>query len=214
MARLELKGEIVDARAEVEKCAIESQFSSDSDDGEFRRDVDKQLPDLERQTLRQTMERFLGSSCTENQGQGSPKGPSNLPPMASARNDESIHPEIQRLLERQAQVIKGQNTTVERLTSNLDLPKREFLCFDGNPTTYLRFIKNFEVNVESRVLDETIKLSYLIQHTSGAARQAIENCVIYPANVGYNKAKEILRKNFGQKHNIVRAFIEKVVRGP
>jgi hypothetical protein len=150
------------------------------------------------------MEKFLGSSWTEKQMEEFPTSSLSNPLLiASARNDGGIHPEIQRLLKSQSQDIEGQNTTVEKLTSSLDLPKREFLCFDGNPTTYLRFIKNFEVNVESRVPDETVRLSYLIQYTSGAARQAIENCVIYPADVGYEKAKEILRKNFGQKHNII-----------
>ena len=63
MAKLELKGEIIDTRAEVEKCAIESQYSID--DGDFGRDAGERLPDLERQTLQQTMEKFLGSSWTE-----------------------------------------------------------------------------------------------------------------------------------------------------
>jgi hypothetical protein len=116
-----------------------------------------------------------------------------------------LNPDFHDLFERQTQLIEGQNATVERLTSSLDLPKREFLRFDGNPTTYLRFIKNFELNVESRVQDNTIRLSYLIQYTDGGAREAIENCVILPADVGYARAKEILRKTFGQKHNIVRA---------
>ena len=71
-------------------------------------------------------------------------------------------PEIQRLLEKQTHVIEGENVTAEKLTSSFDLPKREFLSFDGNPSTYLRFIKNFEVNIESRVPDETATLSYLI----------------------------------------------------
>ena len=173
---MELKGEIIDARAEVEKCAIESQYSID--DGDFGHDAGERLPDLERQTSQQTMEKFLGSSWTEKQMEEFPTSSlSNPLPIASARNARGIHPEIQRLLKSQSQDIEGQNTTVEKLTSSLDLPKREFLCFDGNPTTYLRFIKNFEVNVESRVPDETVRLSYLIQYTSGAARQAIENCV-------------------------------------
>ena len=35
-----------------------------------------------------------------------------------------------------------------------------------------------------------------------------------PPEEGYKEAKEILHKNFGQKHIIVRAFIDKVVKGP
>ena len=58
------------------------------------------------------------------------------------------------------------------------------------------------------------KLSYLIQYCKGAAKDAIENCLMLPPEEGYKEAKEILRKNFGQKHIIVRAFIDKVVKGP
>ncbi|CAB3992200.1 Hypothetical predicted protein, partial [Paramuricea clavata] len=96
----------------------------------------------------------------------------------------------------------------------MELPKREFLYFDGNPVNYTTFMRNFELNVENRVQETSVKLSFLIQYTSGTAREAIENCVILPADEGYAKAKEILRKNFGQKHIIVRAFIERVTKGP
>ena len=75
-------------------------------------------------------------------------------------------------------------------------------------------MRNFELNVENRVQETSVKLSFLIQYTSGTAREAIENCVILPADEGYAKAKEILKKNFGQKHIIIRAFIERVTKGP
>jgi hypothetical protein len=75
-------------------------------------------------------------------------------------------------------------------------------------------MRNFEPNVENRVPETSVKLSFLIQYMSGTAREAIENCVILPADEGYAKAKEILRKNFGQKHIIIRAFIERVTKGP
>ena len=35
-----------------------------------------------------------------------------------------------------------------------------------------------------------------------------------PPEQGYREAKDILRKNFGQKHIVIRAFIDKVVKGP
>ena len=58
------------------------------------------------------------------------------------------------------------------------------------------------------------KLAYLIQYCNGAAKDAIENCLMLPPKEGYKEAKEILHKNFGQKHIIVRGFIDKVVKGP
>ena len=93
------------------------------------------------------------------------------------------------------------------------MPKREFLNFDGDPKKYPRFIKNFEVNLEHRVQDDNTRLSYLIQYCTGVAKDAIENCVLLPSDQGYHEAKEILRKNFEQKHIIVHAFIDKIVKG-
>lgn len=49
------------------------------------------------------------------------------------------------------------------------------------------------------------KLNYLIQHCKDAAKDAVENCLMLPPENGYQEAKEILRKNFGQKHTVVRA---------
>ena len=89
-----------------------------------------------------------------------------------------------------------------------------FLSFDGDPKRYPRFIKSFEINVERRVKGDDEKLAYLIQYCKGAAKDAIENCLMLPPEEDYAEAKEILRTYFGQKYIIVRAFIAKVVKGP
>ena len=123
-------------------------------------------------------------------------------------------PDLHQLLEHQTRLMENQQATVRNFTTGMELPKREFLYFDENPADYPRFIRNFELNAERRVYDYSVRLSYLIQYSTGPAREAIEHCVILPAEEGYLMAKEILRKNFGQKHNIVQAFIEKVVTGP
>ena len=94
------------------------------------------------------------------------------------------------------------------------MPKRELMSFDGDPKGYPRFIKGFEVNVERRVNDYDERLTFLIQYCRGSAKEAIENCIMLPPEQGYREAKDILHKNFGQKHIVVRAFIDKVIRGP
>ena len=58
----------------------------------------------------------------------------------------------------------------------MDMSRREFLYFDGDPSRYRRFIENFELNVESTIEDDNIGLSYLIQYCTGKAKEAIENC--------------------------------------
>ena len=119
--------------------------------------------------------------------------------------------ELQRLLSHsRKKIVRFLSSVLERL----EMPKREVISIDGDPGKYPRVIKSFEINVERRVNEDGERLSYLIQFCSGVAKDAIENCVILPPGQGYREAKDISQKNFGQKHIIVRAFIERVVMGP
>ena len=70
------------------------------------------------------------------------------------------------------------------------------------------------LNVESTIEDDNIRLSYLIQYCTGKAKEAIENCVILPGSEGYKAARDILKRNFGQRHVIIHSLIDKVVKGP
>ena len=75
--------------------------------------------------------------------------------------------------------VQRQQTAFDKVVlglEKLDMPKREFLYFDGDPSRYPRFIKNFELNVESTIEDDNVRLSYLIQYCTGKAKEAIENC--------------------------------------
>ncbi|XP_074620888.1 uncharacterized protein LOC141879498 [Acropora palmata] len=94
------------------------------------------------------------------------------------------------------------------------MPKREFLYFDGDPSKYPRFIENFEPNVESMIEDDNVRLSYLIQYCTDKAKEAIENCAILPGSEGNKAARDILKRNFGQRQVIIRSLIDKVVKAP
>ncbi|CAB4009643.1 Hypothetical predicted protein [Paramuricea clavata] len=240
MARLQMKKEIIDAQEEVGICALESQCSQVDDDHALERRSLQSL-NIESQTLHQKMEKFFSSEfpvdCCNHKSEPQ-KLDENLvnqdlktvdvdnevrvnrkvtKEQTTQNLGDNVHTEkseLHRILERQTLLMERQQATVERFTTGMVLPKREFLHFDGNPVNYTRFMRNFELNVENRVQETSVKLSFLIQYTSGKAREAIENCVILPADEGYAKAKEILRKNFGQKHIIVRAFVERVTKGP
>ena len=114
-------------------------------------------------------------------------------------------------------IVTRQQTAIDKVVlglEKLDMPKREFLYFDGDSSKYPRFIKNFDLNVESTVEDDNVRLSYLIQHCTGKAKEAIENWVILPGAEGYKAARDILKRNFGQRHVIIRSLVDKVVKGP
>ena len=109
--------------------------------------------------------------------------------------------------------------TIERvfqqLTSTLqegfNLPKPELLTFSGNPIDYCKFIKNFETNVESKVSDDQMKLSYLIQYCKGEAKSSIEDCVLLNKQEGYKRARDILYSRYGRSHLIARSYVDKLV---
>ena len=216
--RLDKEKELFKARFEAEQAQIEVDFCSDSER------VFESFNQLPKQTLDEAIGKYL-QSCEGDPGQAhefssgflpkSRKLPTVVPNKESRdhkKNEAAIEAsDLQRLLSQQ------QEKTVRYLSSGLErleMPKREVISFDGNPRKYPPFIKSFKINVEHRVNANDERLSHLIQFCSGVAKDAIENCVILPLGQGYREAKDILQKNFGQKHIIVRAFIERVVMGP
>ncbi|PIK49227.1 Gag-Pol polyprotein [Apostichopus japonicus] len=88
-------------------------------------------------------------------------------------------------------------TSMDGFKLALELPKAEIPHYDGDPTKFWSFIKNFEVNVAEKLSSDEARLSYLIQLTGGKARSSIECCVLL-GDKGYEKAKEILKIQFGQ----------------
>ncbi|KAK4468963.1 hypothetical protein MN116_000099 [Schistosoma mekongi] len=93
------------------------------------------------------------------------------------------------------------------------LPKVELGYFDGQPSSYWKFLRQFEVYIESKVTDDGHRLLYLLHYCKGKAKVAIEECVMLPPSVGYKRAKEILRRLFGQPHVIARELLDSLVDG-
>ena len=94
----------------------------------------------------------------------------------------------------------------------LSLPKPDLVSFDGNPIVYRSFVNSFEVNVENKVPDDRTRLTYLIQYSSGKARNSIENCVLMAPREGYAEANKILREQFGQPHVVANAHLDKIFK--
>ncbi|CAH8464629.1 unnamed protein product [Schistosoma bovis] len=89
-----------------------------------------------------------------------------------------------------------------------ELPKVELSYFDGEPRGYWKFIRQFETYIASRVTDDSQRLLYLMHYCKGKAKTAIEGCVMMEASSGYKRAREILKRLFGQSHVIARETLE------
>ena len=96
----------------------------------------------------------------------------------------------------------------------VNMPKIEYLHFNGDPLKYGTFMHNFEVCLERDNPDDSRKLQLLMQHCSRKAREAIESCINLPSKVGYRVAKETLRENFGKPHVIAMAHIKRITNLP
>ena len=109
----------------------------------------------------------------------------------------------------QSEIDLAFNRLASTLQEGFNLPKPEILTFNGNVLDYCKFIKIFETNVESKVTDNRLRLSYLIQYCAGEAKSCIEDCVLLDSNEGYERARAILRSRYGRTHIIARTCFDK-----
>nr|CAH8827268.1 unnamed protein product [Trichobilharzia regenti] len=93
---------------------------------------------------------------------------------------------------------------------NIKLPKLEPRCFDGNPADYLQFVKAFEIMLSGFLLNDELKLMYLMRYCTGDAARAIQCCKLMTPNEGYAEAMGILRQRFGRPSMIVGKLFEAV----
>ena len=94
------------------------------------------------------------------------------------------------------------------------LPRRHVPVFDGNPLEYCTFIRAFETVIEAKEPDYAGRLYYLEQHTSGRPQEIVRSCLYMVPKEGYEKAKGLLERRFGQKHKIAMACLDQVTNGP
>ncbi|CAH8641973.1 unnamed protein product [Schistosoma margrebowiei] len=112
------------------------------------------------------------------------------------------------LKEKQGHEFTGKSVLPITPVVGLELPKVELSYFDGQARGYWKFIRQFETYVASRVTDDSQRLLYLIHYCKGKAKAAIEGCVMMEASSGYKRAREILKRLFGQSHVIARETLE------
>ena len=103
---------------------------------------------------------------------------------------------------------------VSAVRENFMIPKPEILTFNGDPVTHYKFIRCFETNIQDRISDSSLRLSYLIQYCTGEAKESIEDCVIQEPTEGHQRARKILEKKYGRPHIIARAHIQKLIECP
>lgn len=94
------------------------------------------------------------------------------------------------------------------------LPKPDLSAFDGNPLEYWSFIRTFENSIERNAANESEKLTYLLQYTTGEAKKTIKCCTVMDSSKGYQAARKLLKERFGHPFTIAAKHVSKLTEGP
>ena len=103
-------------------------------------------------------------------------------------------------------------SSMERISASHDLPHVRVQKFDGSPQQYPAFRQRFKQLVETKPLDDAVKMTRLLQFLEGPALLAVQRYEPLPG--GLAKALRTLEDRFGQPFQVVRASVESLTRGP
>ena len=94
------------------------------------------------------------------------------------------------------------------------LPEVGLSKFHGDPLEYDSFIRCFDSRVAARTNDDTERLYYLEQFTSGTPREIVRSCVHMPAYLGYSEARKRLDNRYGDKFLLAQSYLKKLDQWP
>ena len=103
---------------------------------------------------------------------------------------------------------------VERMDNSHNCPKQVLQAFSGRSADFPRFLHSFESTVETAKTDNRARLNLLIQYCQGDARLLIEDCVNLDPKIGYEEAKKLLKKRYGQPWQIAEQYLQSMTEGP
>ena len=104
----------------------------------------------------------------------------------------------------QNEIMKGFSLQQQKST----LPQQRVPVFEGNPMEYNNFIRAFENIIEAKVANASERLYYLEQFTAGQARELVKSCYHIPSDRGYQEARALLKRNYGNEYKITAAYMD------
>ena len=139
----------------------------------------------------------------------------------SSPNEKSEFSQLVKLQESmvdcQRKLIAQQQENNQSISSTIRhgfaLPKTELMVFNGDPLDYWTFVRFFDNNILTNTTSDSERLTYLLQYCSGKAKEAIKSCATLDPSIGYNEARRILSKCFGDPYHIAISHVNKLTNG-
>jgi len=136
-------------------------------------------------------------------------GPSLVPPFVSPANTSNINSVVSPV--NPFVGLTPEANSMHELISTLKLPQVQLVKFNGDPMQYRSFMRSFD-NFIGNVpgINAAAKLSRLQQYCTG---KVIDCCSIMEPEVGYRRARELLKDRFGNEYRISEGWIDKMISG-
>ncbi|KAL9986036.1 hypothetical protein ACROYT_G000097 [Oculina patagonica] len=122
-----------------------------------------------------------------------------------------------KLQQQQSALQLQQTKIIEMLATNQNksrLPQPLVPTFQGNLLEYRSFIRAFESLIEHRTSSSTERLYYLEQYTAGDVKELVRSCHHLSPDQGYQEARRLLKKTFGDEYRIASAYESKALNWP
>ena len=96
----------------------------------------------------------------------------------------------------------------------LQAPNAELDVFSGNPLEFEYFLAMFVESVEKRISDPRSRLTRLLKFLTGEAKELVKGCIHLPPSEGYQYAKRLLQKHFGDPYKVTSKYLKELKDWP
>ena len=101
-----------------------------------------------------------------------------------------------------------------KLVNEQSAPEINIDVFGGNPLEFHYFMAVFDEAVEKKIEDPRGKLTRLIKYTTGEVKEMVKNYIQLPPKEGYETAKQMMHKLYGDPHRVIAAYRKEIKRWP
>lgn len=213
--RLKTEEDLVRTKAELQVC---NEFLSDDDA------ISGQLPQADGK--KELLHRFIDESyqhagVRDEADEGLDIDTTHLPEHSSTRVNYSL----KKNESSKSQVGSTRSSLVERelveivktLVQNQrrsDLPSPEPGTFYGDNLQYPAWIRAFETLIENKTTEPKERIHYLRKYVSGEAKEAIDGLLLLNSDDAYQRAKELLKKRYGDPFAVANAYRQRLESWP
>ena len=107
---------------------------------------------------------------------------------------------------------QSSSSMVHDLAAVLTLPQPQMPKFSGDYTDYNSFSIAFDSRIASRISSNIDKLYYLNQYLEGEPKNLIGGCLLMSVENGYDAARALLKKEYGDPYKVSNAYLNKVLK--